>query len=57
MLSLKEEDRELFIEIFDFITLFLQNKELYKELLHTQSFDEFKQLFLSSSRHFERTDI
>lgn len=41
MLSLREEDRDLFSDIFEFITQILKDESIYKKIVHIQSFDEF----------------
>lgn len=45
MLSLKEDDHEYFIEIFNFITILLQNEEIIKKLASIHDFQDFINIF------------
>ena len=41
MLSLKEEDRDLFSDIFEFITQILKDEHIFKKVMNIKTFDEF----------------
>ena len=41
MLSLKEEDRDLFSDIFEFITQILKDEHIFKKIMSIKTYDEF----------------
>lgn len=41
MLSLREEDRDLFSDIFEFITQILKDETIFKKIMNIKTFDEF----------------
>lgn len=47
MLSLKEEDRDLFSDIFAFITRILKDETIFKKIMSIKTFDEFINLLVS----------
>lgn len=47
MLSLKEEDRELFSDIFEFITQIMKDEMIFKKLMNVRDFDGFINLLVS----------
>ncbi len=48
MLAIKEEDRILFRDIFDFVTEIILNLKNFQTLLNTKTYDEFIDLLISS---------
>lgn len=49
MLSLKEDDHEYFIEIFNFITILLQNEEIIKKLTSIHDFQDFINILIDKN--------
>ena len=47
MLSLMEDDRELFSDIFEFITQLMKDDAIFKKIMSIQTFDEFINLLVS----------
>ena len=47
MLSLQEENRDQFKNIFDSITHFMSNKEFYTRILNAKTYDEFIEILVS----------
>ena len=47
MLSLQEENREHFKDIFDFITHLISNKEFYEKIMNAKTYDEFIDILVS----------
>ena len=41
LLSLKEEDRDLFSDIFEFITQILKDEHIFKKIMSIKTYDEF----------------
>lgn len=52
MLSLKEDDHEYFIEIFNFITILLQNEEIIKKLTSIHDFQDFINILIDKKLNF-----
>ena len=48
MLSLKEEDKELFMDIFDFITKIIREENTFNNIMNAKNFDEFINVLVSS---------
>ena len=47
MLSLQEENREHFKDIFDFITHLIANKEFYEKIMNARTYEEFIEILVS----------
>ncbi|MHB8807741.1 MAG: BglG family transcription antiterminator [Anaerolineaceae bacterium] len=47
MLSLQEENREYFKDIFDFITHIISNKEFYTKIMNAKTYEEFIDILVS----------
>lgn len=48
MLSIKEEDRDVFSDVFDFITKIIMDEATFKKIMKIESFDDFINLIIAS---------